>query len=78
MEYAPAETYEKVDPEKLLTLGARHAWIVDPIDRASKEVLKMPFFKWANRIRSPDEFKPVVTQLYYHSATFIVKNGLLV
>ena len=27
MEYAPAETYEKVDPEKLLTLGARHAWI---------------------------------------------------
>lgn len=77
MEYAAAETYDKVDPKQLATLRAQHAWIVEPIYRASDAVLKMPFFLWVSQIKSPLEFKPAAVQLYYHSATFPKVMGLM-
>ncbi len=43
MEYAAAEAYEKVDPKQLLLLRDQHAWIVEPIYRASDAVLIMGF-----------------------------------
>jgi hypothetical protein len=72
-----AEIYEKVDLEKLALLRQRHAWIVEPIYRASEIVLDMPFFTWVKAIQSPQEFKPAAVQLYYHSATFPKVMGIM-
>lgn len=76
MEHA-ADTYEKVDPKMLLALREQHAWIVEPIYRASETVLQMPFFAWVSKLKSPMEFKPAAVQLYYHSATFSKVMGLM-
>ncbi len=69
--------YEKIDEVKLAFLRDRHAWIVNPIYRASDAVLAMPFFKWLDDIQSPLDFKQAAEQLYYHSATFPKVMGLM-
>lgn len=69
--------YEKVDVTKLAMLRQKHAWIVEPIYRASDIVLEMPFFKWVKQVRSPQDFKPAAVQLYYHSATFPKVMGIM-
>lgn len=76
MEHA-ADTYEKVDPKMLLALREHHAWIVEPIYRASETVLQMPFFSWVAQLKSSMEFKPATVQLYSHSATFPKVMGLM-
>lgn len=69
--------YEKVDLTQLAFLRQRHAWIVEPIYRASDIVLEMPFFQWVRKVQSPLEFKPAAVQLYYHSATFPKVMGIM-
>lgn len=70
-------TYQKIDHAKIRELEDRHAWIVEPIFRASAAVSKMPFYRHISQLRSPLEFKPVATQLYFHSATFPKVMGLM-
>ncbi len=69
--------YAKIDATRIAALRNRHAWIVEPIYRASETVLKMPFFEWLAGIRTAQEFKPAAVQLYYHSATFPKVMGLM-
>lgn len=69
--------YEKVSAAQIAALRAQHAWIVDPIYRASDAVLEMPFFQWLSKIKTPQEFKPAAVQLWYHSATFPKVMGLM-
>ena len=77
MHPSPQNIYEEIDVEKLCFLRERHAWIVEPIYRASDAVLAMPFFTWVKAIRSPQEFKPAAVQLYHHSATFPKVMGIM-
>jgi hypothetical protein len=69
--------YEEIDPAEIARLEKEHAWIVAPIYRASTEVARMPFFTWLKEVKNVMEMKPVVTQLYYHSATFPKVMGLM-
>lgn len=69
--------YQKVDHTKLRELEICHAWIVEPIFRASASVRKMPFYDYIGRLRSPLEFKSIAAQLYFHSATFPKVMGLM-
>ncbi|WP_084143332.1 iron-containing redox enzyme family protein [Methylocapsa acidiphila] len=69
--------YQNADFTKISELEARHEWIVAPIFRASALVSKMPFYDHISRMRSPMEFKPIATQLYFHSATFPKVMGLM-
>jgi hypothetical protein len=72
-----AMSYEAVDERKLQRLRVRHAWIVEPIQRASDTVQELPFFSWLRSIQSPLDFKPAAVQLYHHSATFPKVMGLM-
>ncbi|MGH8613311.1 MAG: iron-containing redox enzyme family protein [Gammaproteobacteria bacterium] len=72
-----ANIYEKVDWAKIDALRATHAWLVDPLYRASDSVREMPFFQWTRRLKTPSDFKPAAVQLYYHSATFPKVMGLM-
>jgi hypothetical protein len=69
--------YEIVDEEKLERLRKQHAWLVEPIYRASATVLDLPFFSWVRSLEKPADFKPAAVQLYYHSATFPKVMGLM-
>jgi Iron-containing redox enzyme len=71
------DLYAEVDVARLALLRQRHAWIVEPLYRASEAVLAMPFFTWVQGLRSPRDFKPAAVQLYYHSATFPKVMGLM-
>jgi hypothetical protein len=69
--------YELADEVELAALREKHAWIVEPIYKASSAVLRMPFFDWLRSIRSPLEFGGAAKQLYYHSATFPKVMGIM-
>ncbi len=69
--------YDYIDAAKLASLQQKHAWIVEPIYRASDLVSQTPFFSWLEDIKDPKEFKPAAVQLYYHSATFPKVMGLM-
>ncbi|OZG73933.1 hypothetical protein BTA51_09130 [Hahella sp. CCB-MM4] len=69
--------YETVDQAKISALRHQHAWLVDPLYKASEAVTTMPFFNWVRNIEDVREFKPVAEQLYYHSATFPKVLGLM-
>jgi hypothetical protein len=69
--------YDVVDEEKLAALRESHAWLVEPIYRASDSVLRLPFFSWVRSLERPLDFKPAAVQLYYHSATFPKVMGLM-
>jgi len=71
------DVYEEIDAEKLALLCEQHAWIVQPIYRASDAVLDMPFFEWVKGLLSPQAFKPAAVQLYHHSATFPKVMGIM-
>lgn len=71
------DDYETVSAEQLEEMQRRHAWIVEPIYRASTAVLDMPFFEWVDRIQSPGDFAPAASQLYFHSATFPKVMGIM-
>ncbi|MDR9894786.1 iron-containing redox enzyme family protein [Aetokthonos hydrillicola Thurmond2011] len=75
--YETSPTYVGVDPVKIEELRIKHAWITDPIYRASAIVKQMPFFDWVSQLQSPLQFKPAAVQLYYHSATFPKVIGLM-
>ncbi|AFY56468.1 hypothetical protein Riv7116_4028 [Rivularia sp. PCC 7116] len=77
MMYADAPTYEAINAAEIDKIRIKHAWITEPIFRASEAVKQMPFFDWVAQIHSPSEFKPVALQLYYHSATFPKVMGLM-
>src|SRR3954451_10867397 len=70
-------SYEIVDQAKIDFLRTEHAWVTEPIYRASDLVKEMPFFEWVENLKSPLEFKPAATQIYYHSATFPKVMGLM-
>jgi len=69
--------YEAIDQAKLDALRHKHAWLVEPLYRASDLVTEMPFFRWVKRLRTPLEFKCVAEQLYFHSATFPKVMGIM-
>ncbi len=69
--------YETVDEAKLIQLQETHAWIADPIVRASEAVVEMPFYQWVKEQKNPRAFLRVAEQLYYHSATFPKVLGLM-
>jgi len=71
------EVYEEVSQDELDRLRERHAWLVEPIYKASDLVRKMPFFNWVERLQSPLEFKSAAIQLYHHSATFPKVMGMM-
>jgi heme oxygenase-like protein len=75
--YTSQAVYAEVDITQLALLRQRHAWIVEPLYRASAVVRAMPFFRWVQGLRSPRDFKPAAVQLYYHSATFPKVMGLM-
>ena len=72
-----AEKYHVVTEEELERVRQQHSWVADPIIKASEEILKEPFFQWLKNVKSVQELKPVVTQLWYHSATFPKVMGLM-
>jgi hypothetical protein len=59
------------------SLRQQYSWLVEPIERASRSLLDLPFFSWLCSIEHPLEFKPVAGQLFYHAATFPRIMGLL-
>lgn len=69
--------YDAIDEVELDRLRTEHAWIVDPICRASDAVLDMPFFAWLRSIKSPLEFGDAAKQIYHHSATFPKAMGIM-
>lgn len=69
--------YEVVTEEELERVRKKHSWVADPIIRASEKVLEEPYFKWLQNVKDVRELKPVVTQLWYHSATFPKVMGLM-
>lgn len=69
--------YDVINHDELDRLEKRHAWIVEPIYRASSAVREMPFYNYIANMRSVHEFKAVATQLYFHSATFPKVMGLM-
>jgi hypothetical protein len=69
--------YKKVDYAKLNELERRHSWIVEPIYRASDSIRKTPFYDYISQLRTPLDFKPIATQIYFHSATFPKVMGLM-
>jgi len=76
IEYGSSQ-YQPVDHTKLRELERMHAWIVDPISKASTAVTKMPFYDYISRIQTPRDFKPIASQIYFHSATFPKVMGLM-
>jgi hypothetical protein len=69
--------YERIDQHEIEALRREHAWIVNPIYRASDSVLDMPFFHWLRSLTSPHAFGDAAKQLYHHSATFPKVMGLM-
>ena len=77
METSNIAVYEKIDQDELDQIRRQHAWITEPIYRASDYVCNMPFFGWLDKLRSVAEFKPAAVQIYFHSATFPKVMGLM-
>jgi pyrroloquinoline quinone (PQQ) biosynthesis protein C len=75
--YVEPLKYEAVDQVKLDELRRKHAWLVEPLYAASDLVAEMPFFRWVKELRTPQEFKCVAEQLYFHSATFPKVMGIM-
>jgi hypothetical protein len=71
------DMYEQVNQTKLEYIRRQHAWLTEPLYRASDAVKEMPFFEWLNQLEIPLEFKPAAVQLFYHSATFPKVMGLM-
>lgn len=71
------DVYATIDPAKLASLETEHAWLIEPLYRASNAVREMPFYDWVAQLSSPLDFKPAAVQLYYHSATFPKVMGLM-
>ncbi|HTV33704.1 MAG TPA: iron-containing redox enzyme family protein [Methylocella sp.] len=69
--------YETIDYDKLYQIEHKHSWIVKPIYTASVAVRNMPFYDYIVGIQSPQDFKPIACQLYFHSATFPKVLGLM-
>ncbi len=69
--------YEKIDQATLEYLRKKHAWITEPLFKASEAVKKMPFFIWLDELEFPQEFAECAKQLFHHSATFPKVMGLM-
>ncbi|MHB1950518.1 MAG: iron-containing redox enzyme family protein [Acidiferrobacteraceae bacterium] len=69
--------YRTMDPRQIESLRQRHAWITEPLYRASEEVRTMPFFDWIDSLDDPMQFRPAAVQLFHHSATFPKVMGLM-
>jgi hypothetical protein len=69
--------YDAVDLVKIEALRQRHAWLVEPLYRATDATLQLPFFQWLRDLRSAKDFAPAAVNLYYHSATFPKVMGLM-
>ena len=72
-----APVYDTIDEAKLEALRLKHAWIVEPIYRASDAVAAMPVFDWIRSRTDVRQFTSFVTQLYFHSATFPKVMGIM-
>ena len=69
--------YAALDPATLKRVQERHAWVAEPLFRASTYVRTMPFFEWIEELRAPEDFRPAAVQLFHHSATFPKIMGLM-
>ncbi|MGP3781017.1 iron-containing redox enzyme family protein [Bacillus sp. 4A_MP3] len=72
-----SEKYHVVSEEELERVRKQHSWVADPIIKASEEILNEPFFKWLENVQHVKDLKSVVTQLWYHSATFPKVMGVM-
>lgn len=75
--YATETVYEHIDLIELEKLRVKHAWLTEPLFRASEAIKQLPFFDWLANIKSAVDFKPAAIQLFYHSATFPKVMGLM-
>lgn len=71
------QKYRVVTEEELERVRKMNYWVANPIIQAAKEILNEPFFLWLKNVHSVQELKPIVTQLWYHSATFPKVMGLM-
>jgi heme oxygenase-like protein len=69
--------YETIDTVKIEALRRKHAWLTDPLYRASDTILELPFYEWVRKLGSPIDFKPAALQLFFHSSTFPKVMGLM-
>lgn len=69
--------YESINHAKLEQIQSRHAWLTEPLYRASDCVKEMRFFDWVSQLDNPIDFKPAAVELFYHSATFPKVMGLM-
>jgi hypothetical protein len=69
--------YKTISADVLADIANRHAWIAEPIHRASTFVLGMPYFDYIRSMTDPRQFKSSALQLFYHSATFPKVMGLM-
>lgn len=70
-------TQPKIDSESLQRIRASYNWFLKPVTNAVDCVQKMPFFGWMKDQSSILDFKPVATQVYYHSLTLPRAIGLM-
>lgn len=56
---------------------ATHGWLLDPLSSAITHAQCSPFFEWLSDMSTVDDFKPVATQLFHHSAAFPRAIGLI-
>lgn len=71
------QKYHVVTSEELDRVRRQHAWVADPIINAAEKVLEEPFFQWLKGVKSVEELKTVVSNLWYHSATFPKVMGIM-
>ncbi len=73
----PSAQHKGVSEKQIQQLRQQHAWIAEPLIRASDYVSTMPFFKWIEQLDDPKAFAEAAKQLYFHSATFPKVLGLM-
>jgi len=72
----PEHSYQNVTQAQLDAVRQKHAWLVQPIEKASDHVLSMPFFTFVRQLKSVHDFSFCAQQLWHHSATFPKVMGL--
>jgi len=73
----PEHEYHHITKEQLDAVRQKHAWLVQPIEKASNHVLEMPFFSFIRGMKDVRDFSFCAQQLWHHSATFPKVMGLM-
>jgi len=73
----PEHEYQYISQEQLDAVRQKHAWLVQPIEKASDHVIEMPFFSFVRGMKDVLDFSNCAQQLWHHSATFPKVMGLM-